>query len=175
MQTPPPRSLSMLRYLRGEEKASLRTSMILGAGETGDTVNGVEAIMEGDLKLINGTIPCSWDSWQGPAYPNTSNPHPYPDLPRNYRTCTLPTTTYLFNVKTDPEERINMADWKNMSDVKRELFQKLAAGRAQTPRVESEHDRALDKTMRVNACQAWVEAHGGFLGPYMTGIFEEDF
>ena len=174
MQTPPPRSLSMLRYLRGEEKASLRTSMILGAGETGDTVNGVEAIMEGDLKLINGTIPCSWDSWQGPAYPNTSNPHPYPDLPRNYRTCSLPTTTYLFNVKTDPEERINMADWKNMSDVKRELFQKLAAGRAQTPRVESEHDRALDKTMRLNACQAWVEAHGGFLGPYMTGIFEED-
>ena len=173
----PPKSVSMLSYLSGDWPESPRKEIILGAGDTGETVHGVEAIIDGEFKLINGTIPCSWDTWQGPVYPNASSPNPFPDLPRDYRDCVLKTTTYLFNIRTDAQERVNMASWENMSTTLSTMFSKLGAARAQAATestVESEHDRALDNAMRTETCQAYVDANRGFLGPYMKGIQEDE-
>ena len=62
----------MAAYLSGDVSTSPRTSMILGAGDTDATCNYVESVIQGAYKLINGSIPCSWASYQGPLYPNAS-------------------------------------------------------------------------------------------------------
>ena len=150
----------------GGEGTPPRTSMTLGAGDTGGTVNWVEAIVHGEWKLINGTQPCSWTSWQGPMFPNTSATQ------KRRKECLHEKTAFLFNIREDPHETTNLAEKKpQMTDL---LLKRLAMARHEyvaMPRLE-----ATDKSSRCRPSawsasgpplgangklrQAWAATHG---------------
>ena len=162
-------SISMAAFLAaGGEGTFPRTSMTLGAGDTAGTVNWVEAIIHGEWKLINGTQPCSWTSWQGPMFPNTSSTQ----NSKANKQCLHEKTAFLFNIRDDPHETTNLAEKKpEMRDL---LFKRLAMARHEyvaMPRLE-----AADKSSRCRPSawsasgpplgangklrQAWAATHG---------------
>jgi len=59
----------MVQYLAGAVDESPRSEIILGAGNTGGTVNNIEAAIKGSWKLINGTIPCGCTPGRGQSSP----------------------------------------------------------------------------------------------------------
>lgn len=162
---------SMARYLSGESIESPRTEIILGAGNTGGTVNFIEAAIRGSWKLINGTIPCGWDTWQGPVFPNASSVRmPWggvrltsklgPD-----RNCPPRPTTYLFNIKNDPNESNNVVDL--YPEKVAELVKLIQKGRMNGHPFESDHDRTNTRARLQAYCENFRDRHHGFLGQYM--------
>ena len=103
----PEGSLSMASYIAGSVEQSPRQELVLAAGDTGTTVNGVEAVIRGEWKLINGSIPCGWATYQGAKFPNASS-----ERTRGFMLpgCMHRTKTYLFNIQTDPHESHNLAE-----------------------------------------------------------------
>ena len=57
-------------------------------------VNHAEALIFGSWKLLNGSIPCGWDSWQAPVFPNDTRA-----MPTGFGMggCFQQVATYLFN------------------------------------------------------------------------------
>ena len=169
-------SMSMAGFLGGT-RGSPRSGIVLGAGDTASTCNHNEAVIEGDWKLINGSIPCEWATWQAPLFPNASaSTSTESRLKQDTKTqpneCVLQDTTFLFNIKDDPNEQVNLA----ASSPKRVhfLLTKLVEARAdaQTDPFERNHDHAVHD--RAALCTAYRDAHGGFLGPYMEGRLVEE-
>ena len=169
-------SMSMASFLDGT-RGSPRSGMVLGAGDTASTCNHNEAVIEGSWKLINGSIPCDWATWQGPLFPNvTASKSTASRLEKasasRPTTCILTDTTYLFNIEDDPTEQVNLAD-SNPSRVAL-LLAKLAQARedAKADPFESNHDHAVHD--RPALCTEYRDAHEGFLGPYMDGRLVRD-
>jgi arylsulfatase B len=169
-------SMSMAGFLDGT-RGSPRSGMVLGAGETAGTCNHNEAVIEGNWKLINGSVPCDWATWQAPLYPNASaststESRLEQDTKARPNDCVLEGTTFLFNIEDDPNELVNLAA-SNPKQVAL-LLTKLAEARADaaTDPFEKNHDHAVHD--RAALCTAYRDAHGGFLGPYMDGRLVEE-
>lgn len=177
-------SMSMASFLGGTS-GSPRSGIILGAGDTGGTCNYNEAIIDGSWKLINGSVPCEWATWQGFLFPNVSaytsiGEQGSGDFPRleekDSKTqpgaCLLAQTTFLFNIDDDPTEQVNL--WASNPAQVALLLTKLAEARAdaETDPFEGNHDHAVHN--RPAICAEYRDAHGGFLGPYMDGQFVEE-
>jgi arylsulfatase I/J len=181
--SPPPDSHSMLSYLAGARTTSPRKDIVLAAGNTGLTVNYAEAVISGEWKLINGSIPCGWDSWQGPVFPNASNDQPrimlrgtqaemHETISSGDDGCTSAVTTYLFNIMVDPHEANNLAfsPFEQHKSKLAELFDVLAANRAAANPFELDGDRALNwRFVRGTSCESFRDENRGFLGPFMAG------
>ena len=169
-------SMSMAGFLDGT-RGSPRSGMVLGAGETAGTCNHNEAVIEGNWKLINGSVPCDWATWQAPLFPNASaststESRLEQDTKARPNDCVLEGTTFLFNIEDDPNELVNLAA-SNPKQVAL-LLTKLAEARADaaTDPFEKNHDHAVHD--RAALCTAYRDAHGGFLGPYMDGRLVEE-
>lgn len=162
----PEGSLSMASYIAGSVEQSPRQELVLAAGDTGTTVNGVEAVIRGEWKLINGSIPCGWATYQGAKFPNASS-----ERTRGFMLpgCMHRTKTYLFNIQTDPHESHNLAESPAHQLKLAELFELLDLARSQAAPFEIDHDRAFDRDTRQRWCEETRDARGGFLGPYMEG------
>ena len=162
---------SMVPYLAGAVDESPRSEIILGAGNTGGTVNNIEAAIKGSWKLINGTIPCGWDTWQGPVFPNTSSaklPFSGIDLRTELgpdQNCKSRPTTYLFNIKDDPNEANNLA--ASYPKKVEELWSLIKRGRVGGQPFETDHDRTNAHTRLQSNCETFRDHHSGFLGQYM--------
>jgi arylsulfatase B len=162
---------SMVPYLAGAVDESPRSEIILGAGNTGGTVNNIEAAIKGSWKLINGTIPCGWDTWQGPVFPNTSSaklPFSGIDLRTELgpdQNCKSRPTTYLFNIKDDPNESNNVA--ATYPKKVEELWSLIKRGRTGGQPFETDHDRTNAHTRLQSNCETFRDHHSGFLGQYM--------
>ena len=128
-------SISMAAFIAaGGGGAFPRTSMTLGAGDTAGTVNWAEAIIHGAWKLINGSQPCSWSTWQGPMFPNMTS---QTMNKQEAHECMHKETAFLFNIRDDPHETTNLAE--ENPDMLEELFSRLAKARAEytaMPRLE---------------------------------------
>ena len=142
-------SISMAAFIAaGGEGTYPRKSMTLGAGDTGNTVNYVEAVIHNEWKLINGSQPCSWSTWQGPMYPNMTS-----ETTSRYQAsvkCVHKQTEFLFNIREDPNETTNLA--RDNPHMIRKLGLRLQKARAEytaMPRLE-----AVDKPDRCKP-SAW--------------------
>ena len=164
----PEGSLSIASYIAGAVDKSPREGVVLAAGNSGSTVNFVEAVIQGPWKLINGSTPCGWDTYQGDHFPNQSSTATPGFMQPG---CNTMATTLLFNIETDPHETINLAD--SPADVHRqrlaELFDLLSRARSEASPFEMDHDRAFDRQTRLGWCEMMRDDRGGFLGPYMEG------
>ncbi len=166
-------SHSMVSYLGGEAAESPRTSMVLGAGKTGGTVNDVEAVIQGHFKLINGTVPCGKGTWQGSLFPNASTP------PHTTRVQPCGPPLYLFNIIDDPHETTNLAYEKEYQPRLKEMFDKLEEAREESNRYlkagkafEADRDLGMPPELMVWYCKAYKSANQGFLGPILDNARE---
>ena len=171
----------MVGFLDGSS-GSPRPGIVLGAGETGGTCNNNEAVIHGSWKLINGSIPCEWATWQAPLFPNVSaststySRQEQDTKAARYRAkpgqCVEKETLFLFNIEDDPTEQVNLAE--THPDEVALLLTKLAQARAdaETEPFERNHDHAVHD--RASLCAAYRDAHGGFLGPYMDDVLVEE-
>ena len=129
-------SISMAAFLAaGGEGDFPRTSMTLGAGDTGNTVNFIEAAIHHEWKLINGSQPCTWTMYQAPLFPNMTSHQT--DRFTASTECIHKHTAFLFNIREDPNETTNLAD--ENPDMLRKLFNRLDQARAEyaaMPRLE---------------------------------------
>ena len=129
-------SISMAAFLAaGGEGTPPRTCMTLGAGDTGNTVNFVEAVIHKEWKLINGSQPCTWTRYQAPLFPNMTSHQT--DRFTASTECVHKHTVFLFNIREDPNETTNLAD--ENPDMLRKLFNRLEQARAEyasMPRLE---------------------------------------
>jgi arylsulfatase B len=163
------KSRSMAAYLSGDVSTSPRTSMILGAGDTDATCNYVESVIQGAYKLINGSIPCSWASYQGPLYPNASTVRIGFKVTAEQMAaddCVLDKTTFLFNIREDPHELVNLADSHPvlLSNLQKMLMQARKESKGCFP---TDHDRG--EPNKADFCESFVRDNYGFVGPYMEG------
>ena len=163
----------MVSYLGGEAAESPRTSMVLGAGKTGGTVNNVEAVIQGHFKLINGTVPCGKGTWQGSLFPNASTP------PHTTRVQPCGPPLYLFNIIDDPHETTNLAYEKENQPRLKEMFDKLEEAREESNRYlkagkafEADRDLGMPPELMVWYCKAYKSANQGFLGPILDNARE---
>ena len=174
-------SMSMVGFLDGTS-GSPRKGIVLGAGETGSTCNNNEAVIHGSWKLINGSIPCEWATWQAPLFPNvsastsTESRQEQDTKAARYRAkpgqCVEKETLFLFNIEDDPTEQVNLAE--THPDEVALMLTRLAQARAdaETDPFERNHDHAVHD--RASLCAAYRDAHGGFLGPYMDDVMVEE-
>lgn len=165
----PQGSMSMASYIVGAAVESPRTGVVLAAGNSGSTINFVEAVIQGPWKLINGSTPCGWDTYQGAHFPNRSSSATRPPGFMQPGCDTAP-ITLLFNIDTDPHETNNLAD-SPMAPVKilSDLFGLLSEARSEATPFEMDHDRAFDHATQLGWCETTRDARGGYLGPYMEG------
>ena len=129
-------SISMAAFLAGGGEGTFpRTSMTLGAGDTGNTVNFIEAVIHEEWKLINGSQPCTWSMYQAPLFPNVTS-HQTDRFTASVD-CVHQHTAFLYNIREDPNETTNLAD--ENPDMLRKLFNRLEQARgeyAAMPRLE---------------------------------------
>ena len=132
----------MWPYVTGKAADSPRTEIMLSSEDNGSLISG-------DFKLIIGIQ--SYGFWQGPVYPNASTDHKSEKTFDCKRGC-------LFNIREDPSEYRDLA-LSNPSKLAemQALFTQRNATRFEAPKRHTD----------TNACQAFSDANGGFLGPYM--------
>ena len=141
--------MDMWPYLSGNATASPRTQMMIGTeafGDTKATWNG--ALISGDFKLILGTQ--TYGFWTGPVYPNATTNHSA-ELPFECNGGCL------FNIQDDPSEYTDLAT-SNPAKLKEmhDLFVQLNATTFE----------AAKSLVDPAKCEAYVNTHGGFLGPW---------
>ena len=121
---------------------------MIGSEELVGGWNG--ALISGDMKLILGLQ--SYGFWQGPVFPNaTTNPS-------NGSTFDCGAGC-LFNITEDPSEHVDLS--KVMPKVLSQM-QQLFRTRNQTT------FQARPWGRDATTCAAFVDAHHGFVGPYLT-------
>ena len=138
---PPVDSLDMWPLISGQNSTSPRT----------DIFASIHALISGDYKLLTG--PMLQAGWTGPQYPNQTNPNGGIDA-----RVDCGDTGCLFNIKEDPEERVNLAS--TMPDMLKEMMTKMMKFN------ETYFNPDRGKTW-PGACDAVVDKYGGFWGPFL--------
>ena len=108
-------------------------------------------LISGDYKIIVGLADQA--GWTGPHYPNMTNPHGGIGA---VEYCG--DTGCLYNIKQDPEERVNLAS--QMPDKLKEMRAKLA--KYQERRFNP--DRGIPWP---GSCETAIDKYGGYWGPFI--------
>ena len=138
---PPVDSLDMWPLISGKNSTSPRV----------DIPASINALISGDYKILLGEMDLA--GWTGPVFPNSTNPQG--GIPT---VVDCGTKGYLFNIKQDPEERVDLAD--KMPDVLKEMQIKLA-------KYVSTYFNPQHGNEWPSACQTAVEKYGNFWGPFL--------
>ena len=139
---PPVDSLDMWPLISGKNSTSPRV----------DIPASINALISGDYKILTGEMMQA--GWTGPQYPNSTHPKGGIGAVVN-----CGESGCLFNIKEDPEERVNLAE--KMPDVLKNMQMKL--------------DKYLKTYFNPKrggpwpgACQTAVEKYGNFWGPFLS-------
>jgi len=107
-------------------------------------------LISGDYKILVGTV--TQAGYTGPTYPNTTSPE---GLNKSQR---CGNTGCLYNIKTDPEERNNLA--VAMPDILKDMQIKLA--KYQATYFNPKRGKGWPE-----ACVKALTTYGGFWGPFI--------
>ena len=107
-------------------------------------------LISGDYKILVGIV--NQAGWTGPQYPNRTNPHGIRAIER------CGDAGCLYNIKTDPEERKNLA--LQMPDV----LEKMQVALSEYQKGYFNPDRGKQWP---GACDTAVNQYGGFWGPFL--------
>ena len=138
---PPIDSMNMWPLISGQNSTSPRT----------DVPANINTLISGDYKILVGVVPQA--GWTGPQYPNLTNPH---GGIRAMEKCG--DTGCLYNIKTDPEERVNLAT--QMPDV-------LKTMQAALNKYKQDYFNPDRGGVWPGACDTAVNQYGGFWGPFL--------
>lgn len=137
---PPVDGLDMWPMLSGQNLTSPRTEIPLSPG-----------LISGDYKILVGNN--GQAGWTGPQYPNHTNPRGGIDAKVHCNT-----TGCLFNIREDPEERVDLAD--SQPDMLKHMQLRLEAWEA----TAFSPDRGAQWPP---ACETAMEKYRGFWGPFL--------
>ena len=108
-------------------------------------------MISGDYKILTGIVLQA--GWTGPQYPNKTRPsggiYAFQDCDSIGR---------LYNIKDDPEERVNLA--KSQPDILKDMQQKLAE-------YQATYFNPNRGKVWPNACTTALNTYGGFWGPFL--------
>ena len=138
---PPIDSMNMWPLISGQTTESPRQ----------DVPASHDTLISGDYKILAGTV--NQAGWTGPQYPNQTNPAGGIKAVVN-----CGDTGCLYNIKKDPEERVNLA--KVEPEILKMMQQKLAKYQATYFNPDRGH-------MWPGACTVAVDTYGGFWGPFL--------
>ena len=138
---PPIDSMNMWPLISGQNTTSPRV----------DVPASNMTLISGDYKILTGNVEQA--AWTGPQYPNSTRPN---GIIRAIEQCG--DTGCLYNIKTDPEERMNLA--KQMPDV----LEKMRAALREYQKGHFNPDRG---SIWPGACDVAVNQYGGFWGPFL--------
>ena len=134
-------SLDMWPLISGQTSTSPRT----------DVPISLNALISGDYKILTGTV--SDAQWLELDHPNTNSANVlFPDEKCKKRGC-------LYNIKSDPEERNNLASTHKAT--LRSLRLKLQA-------YQNTHFDPYRGSVSPEACTAALGKHQGFWGPFVS-------
>ena len=141
VKLPPVDSYNMWPLISGQTTTSPRTEIPAS----------FNTLISGDYKILTGDV--TENGWTGPQYPNQTNPrggiigveHCGDDG------C-------LFNIKDDPEERVNLAT--KMPDMLKEMQTKLK-------QVQATYFNPDRGGVWPGACDTALNKYGGFWGPFL--------
>ena len=138
---PPIDSMNMWPLISGQNSTSPRT----------DVPASNRSLISGDYKILVGNV--NQAGWTGPQYPNLTNPSGGIDAVEK-----CGDSGCLYNIKTDPEERVNLAN--KMPDMLKKMRRLL-----------TKYQESLFNPERggvwPGACDAAVNKYGGFWGPFL--------
>ena len=137
---PPIDSMNMWPLISGQNATSPRT----------DIPASFNTLISGDYKILVGIV--NQAGWTGPQYPNRTNPHGIRAIER------CGDAGCLYNIKTDPEERKNLA--LQMPDV----LEKMQVALSEYQKGYFNPDRGKQWP---GACDTAVNQYGGFWGPFL--------
>ncbi len=140
---PPVDSMDMWPLISGQNSTSPRV----------DVPISYSTLISGDYKLLQGNIPEA--DWTGPNYPHTSEPSL--GLP-SIQVCE--NIGCLYNIKSDPEERHNLAQNEDTLDILKAMQKKAAHYRA------TNFNPVRGNTWK-GACDTGLNQYGGFWGPFL--------
>jgi len=138
---PPVDSMDMWPLISGQNSTSPRVDI---------PVSNI-TLISGDFKILQGIVNLA--GWTGPQYPNKTNPNG--GIPTN-ETCG--DAGCLYNIKTDPEERNNLAS--AMPDVVKDMQAKLA-------KYQASYFNPDRGERWPDACETAINKYGGFWGPFL--------
>ena len=138
---PPVDSYNMWPLISGQTTTSPRTEIPAS----------INTLISGDYKILTGDVGQS--GWTGPQYPNLTNPNGgiKPIEHCGDDGC-------LFNIKNDPEERVNLAT--KMPDMLKEMQTKLME-------VQATYFNPNRGGVWPGACDTAINKYGGFWGPFL--------
>ena len=137
---PPIDSMDMWPLISGQNSTSPRVDIPISN----------TTLISGDYKILVGTVRSA--GWTGPIYPNNSKEAGID------ATQKCGTTGCLYNIKTDPEERNNLA--ATMPEILSEMQVKLA-------KYQASHFTPDRGTTWPGACDVAMNKYGGFWGPFL--------
>ena len=138
---PPIDSMNMWPLISGQNTTSPRM----------DVPASNMTLISGDYKILTGNVEQA--GWTGPQYPNLTNPN---GGIKASEKCG--DTGCLYNIKTDPEERMNLAT--QMPDM-------LGKMRAALRGYQKGHFNPDRGSMWPGACDTALNQYGGFWGPFL--------
>ena len=138
---PPIDSMNMWPLISGQNVTSPRT----------DIPASIDTLISGDYKILVGNVDQA--GWTGPQYPNRTNPN---GGIKAIERCGE--SGCLYNIKTDPEERTNLA--KQMPD----MLKKMQAALSEYRKGYFNPDRGR---VWPGACETAINQYGGFWGPFL--------
>ena len=137
---PPVDSMDMWPLLSGQNTTSPRMDVPISN----------ETLISGDYKILVGDVPQA--GYTGPMYPNTSHAEGI-----NLK-AQCGDTGCLYNIKTDPEERNNLAD--AMPEMLKGMRSKLA-------KYQATYFNPKRGILWPGACEVATNKYGGFWGPFL--------
>ena len=138
---PPVDSYNMWPLISGQTTTSPRTEIPAS----------INTLISGDYKILTGDVGQS--GWTGPQYPNLTNPN---GGIKAIEHCG--DDGCLFNIKDDPEERVNLAT--KMPDMLKEMQTKLK-------QVQATYFNPDRGGVWPGACDTALNKYGGFWGPFL--------
>ena len=137
---PPVDGLDMWPMLSGQNMTSPRTEVPLSPG-----------LISGDYKILVGDVLEA--GWTGPQFPNKSSPASVINAVEH---CSY--TGCLYNIKTDPEERVNLA--ASQPEILAHMMERFRVWNA------TAFNPNRGKRWK-GACEAAVNTYHGFWGPFV--------
>ena len=110
-----------------------------------------KTLISGDYKILTGIVIQA--SWTGPQYPNKTRPSG-----GIYAFQNCGNEGCLYNIKEDPEERVNLA--RIQPEVLKDMQQKLA-------KYQATYFNPNRGKVWPGACTTAVNTYGGFWGPFL--------